>query len=289
MKDLESEQVMASGKAISLFLIDGIPDGRVACELFNWIGKGYKIPRRLLKESADREDLRKAGVYFLFGRDEGRNDVNSVYIGEAEEVYKRITQHQEKDFWTEVLLFISKDENLNKAHIKFLEFTIYTEAERANRYSIRNGNTPNCPAISELEQAVMTEFFENLKVLVGALGYKLFESLTNSVAMPGDEYILVAARGANAKAVLTSDGMVVGKGSEVAVTTVPSTPEPVVRLRDALLKDGVLVAENGKFVFARDHLFASPSTAASVVLGRSANGRIEWKDATGKTLKENEE
>src|SRR3954466_6255062 len=128
------EAQMATGRAISLFLIDGIPDGRVACELFNWTGKGFKIPRRMLKESADRPELRKAGVYFLFGRDDTRNEANSVYVGEAEEVIKRIPQHQEKDFWTEVLLFVSKDDNLNKAHIKFLEYTIYAKVAEVGRY-----------------------------------------------------------------------------------------------------------------------------------------------------------
>ena len=83
---------MSVGKAITLFLIDGVPDGRVACELLIWTGKCYRIPRRLLRESADRAELRKAGIYFLFGRDEARNDANFVYVGEAEEVYKRITQ-----------------------------------------------------------------------------------------------------------------------------------------------------------------------------------------------------
>jgi hypothetical protein len=81
---------MGVGRVISLFLIDGVPDGRVACELFNWIGKGFKIPRRLLKESVDRPDLHKAGVYFLFGRDDTRNEAHSVYVGEAEDVIKRI-------------------------------------------------------------------------------------------------------------------------------------------------------------------------------------------------------
>jgi hypothetical protein len=66
---------MPPGRAISLFLIDGVPEGRVSCELFNWTGKAYKIPRRMLKESADRSALLKAGVYFLFGRDEGQNHV----------------------------------------------------------------------------------------------------------------------------------------------------------------------------------------------------------------------
>lgn len=166
---------MAVGKSISLFLIDGTVDGVIACELFNWTGKGYKIPRTLLKTVADREDLKKAGVYFLVGHDE--SDQPLVYIGEAEEVYKRITQHQEKDFWTEVLAFVSKDENLNKAHVKYLEYTLHKDASDAGRYSLHNGNTPTKPAISEPERAVMLEFAENLRVMVGTLGYKLFEPL----------------------------------------------------------------------------------------------------------------
>lgn len=279
---------MSIGRAISLFLIDGAPDGRVACELLNWTGKGFKIPRRLLKESADRAELRKAGIYFLFGRDDTRSDVNCVYVGEAEEVIKRIAQHHDKDFWTEVVLVVSKDDNLNKAHVKFLEYMIYNKVAEVGRYELRNGNTPNKPVISEMEQAVMTEFFENLQLLIGTLGYKLFEPLINPTSLAAEEYLITAARGANARAVLTSDGMVVLKDSAAASTEVPSIPESVVRLRQSLTCDGVLRPQNGNLVFIRDHLFSSPSAAAGVVLGRSANGWIEWKNLNGITLKENE-
>ena len=96
-----------TGRGISLFLIDGTPDGRAACELFNWTGKAYRIPRNLLKDSAQRDELYKAGVYFLFGREEGESEIGRAYIGEAEEVFKRLQQHQDKDFWTEALVFIS--------------------------------------------------------------------------------------------------------------------------------------------------------------------------------------
>jgi len=34
------------------------------------------------------------------------------------------------------------------------------------------------------------------------------------------------------------------------------------------------------------YLFASPSLAAGVMLGRPANGRVEWKAADGRTLKD---
>jgi hypothetical protein len=280
---------MISGKAISLFLIDGIPDGRIACELFNWTGKSYKLPRSLLKDSSNREELYKAGVYFLFGRDESSPEVNMVYIGEAEEVYKRIIQHQDKDFWTEVLIFISKDDNLNKAHIKFLEFCVHDAASKAMRYNILNANTPTCPAISEPERAVMMEIVENLKLLVGTLGYKVFEPLTAPCVKIKDEYFITAARGAKAKAVVTNEGIVVIADSEVANSTVPSMTDTFKKLRQKLQDQGIIVQEGNKFIFSKDYLFSSPSTAATVVMGRNANGRTEWKDNRGKTLKENEE
>lgn len=273
---------MPIGKSISLFLIDGTTDGVVACELFNWTGKGYKTPRSRLKELSERADLKRAGVYFLFGRDE--TDSEAAYIGEAEEVYKRLLQHQDKDFWTEALVFISKDENLNKAHIKYLEYALYRSAAEAGRYQIVNSNTPNRPAISEAERAVMTEFAEHLCLLVGTMGYKLFEKLTKATISKQDRYIISAARGADAVAVVTSEGIVVLKGSKIAISEAPSTPQVFRAKRDRLLKDGVVK----DFAFTKDYLFSSPSTAAAVVMGRSANGLIEWKRQDGSTLKDNQ-
>lgn len=273
---------MNLGKSISLFLIDGTPDGIIACELFNWTGKGYKIPRNNLKDVAGRPDLKKAGVYFLIGRDE--NDKESVYIGEAEEVLKRLLQQQDKDFWSEALAFISKDENLNKAHIKYLEFTLHKQATDTGRYRITNSNTPNRPAISEAEQAVMTEFSENLKLLVGTMGFKIFEKLTKSNITKQEKYFISAARGAEAAGIMTSEGFVVLKGSKIASSEVPSIPESFKAKRQKVINENAL--ENWEF--KEDYLFPSPSTAAAIVMGRSANGLIEWKKRDGSTLKDNE-
>lgn len=280
---------MALGKAITLFLIDGDPNGRIACELFNWTGKAYKIPRRLLKESASRDELHKTGVYLLFGRDENDPNTSVAYIGEAEVVYKRIIQHQDKDFWNEAVVFISKDENLNKAHVKFLEYEIHEAAQSARRAVLKNSNTPGRPAISELEQAVMTEFLENLKLLVSTLGYKIFEPLLKRSTTDTTVYSIDAARGAKATALVTNEGIVVRKGSKAATSYVPSTPDYALTIRERLLERGILVERDGGIYFTEDHLFSSPSTAAAVVMGRSANGRIEWKDKHGRSLKENEE
>lgn len=132
-------------KLISLYLIDGIPDGRVACEIHNLTGKAYKIPRKLLKDSANRPDLRKAGIYFLFGRDENDSERSVAYVGEAEEVWKRVTEHQDKDFWTEAVVFISKEENLNKAHVRFSEYSIYDAGLAAKRCTLENITGPREP------------------------------------------------------------------------------------------------------------------------------------------------
>ena len=273
---------MSFGKSISLFLIDGRTDGIVACELFNWTGKGYKVPRNRLKELAQRQDLKKAGVYFLIGRDE--NDNEAVYIGEAEEVFKRLLQHQDRDFWSEALVFVSKDENLNKAHIKYLEYTLHKQSVDAGRYVILNSNNPNCPSISEADQAVMNEFAQNLTLLVGTMGYKVLEKLAKRSVAKQDRYYIKAARGADATAIITSEGVVVLKDSKIADTEVPSMPSGFSNKRKNLIESGVI--DSWKFV--KDYLFSSPSTAAAVVMGRSANGLIEWKRKDGNTLRDNQ-
>ena len=274
---------MSLGKSISLFLIDGTPDGVIACELSNWTGKGYKIPRNNLKDVSNRSDLKKPGVYFLIGHNE--DDKEAVYIGESEDVFKRLYQHQEKDFWTEALVFISKDENLNKAHIKYLEFSLHDEAVEANRYKIFNSNVPTKPAISEAEIAVMSEFSTNLKLLVGALGFRIFEKLTKSLTSKQDKYRIDAARGAVATGIMTTEGFVVFKGSKIANTEVPSMPESFKKKRAQIISENVVI----DFEFTQDCLFSSPSTAAAVVMGRSANGLKEWKLKDGSNLGENEQ
>ena len=121
------------GRKITLYLIDGDANGRIMCELSNWSGKAYKIPRNLIKKSEDRDDLNNTGVYILFGKDDSENNI--AYIGEAENIKQRLLQHlTQKEFWNEVIVFISKDNNLNKAHIKYIEGRLYEIASETDRY-----------------------------------------------------------------------------------------------------------------------------------------------------------
>jgi hypothetical protein len=278
---------MKFGKTIKIFLIDGDPNGRMSCELSNWSGKAYKIPRIKVKDCSDRADLMNStGVYLLFGKDEEGKD--QVYIGEGELILKRFNQQlNAKDFWNEAIVFISKDENLNKAHIKYLENRLHEIAKSANRYKLDNFVIPTQSSLSESDRAEMEEFIEYIKMLVNTLGHKVFDEKREfKPKQKQDVFYIKAARGADGQGQPTSDGFVVFKGSKAAGSTVASLIPSFITLRQKLLNDGVLL-DKGEFLeFPEDYIFSSPSTAATMVLGRNANGLTEWKQKSGKTLKD---
>jgi len=276
-------------KTIKLFLIDGEPNGRITGELSNWTGKAYKIPRIKIKDSNDREELKNPGVYLLFGKNE--EDKDQVYIGEAENIFKRLVQHlSAKEFWHETIIFISKDENLNKAHIKYLEKGLYETALNVNRYHV-NQNVPTKPSLSESDVAEMEAFMSNIKILVNTLGHKVFEE-KREIKTPQQQrktaFYIKAARGADASGEPTSDGFVVFKGSKATLDTVKSITSNFKRFRDQLIENGTLKKSGECYVFTEDYVFSSPSTAAVIVMGRNANGLNEWKMQDSTTLKEYE-
>jgi len=279
---------MKFGKTIKIFLIDGDPNGRMSCEISNWSGKAYKIPRVKVKDCSDREDLNNTGVYLLFGKDE--EGVDLVYIGEAETSLKRLIQHMtQKDFWYETIVFISKDENLNKAHVKYLENRLHDLAKSVHRYKIINTAIPTQSSISESDKAEMEEYLENIKLLVNTFGHKVFEEKREIITKQKphqDIFYIKAARGADAQGKPTSGGFVVFKGSKAAATTVASISPSFLKLRQHLIDKNILIQDGGTLEFSEDNIFSSPSTAAVMVMGRNANGLEEWKLIDGKTLKE---
>lgn len=278
------------GKTIKLFLIDGEPNGRMTCELSNWTGKAYKIPRIMIKDSSSREDLKSPGIYLLFGEnDEGKG---LVYIGEAETIIDRLKQHvAQKEFWSEVILFISKDENLNKAHIKYLENRLYELTKKVNSYVLENTTIPSKSSISESEIAEMEEFIENIKLLTNTLGHRVFESLVNaeiSKSKKSNLFYINATRGANGFGIPSSKGFIVFKNSEIATSTVDSMQKSLLNIRQKLIDNKTIVKNEKLLVFEKDYEFSSPSTAAAIVMGRNANGLREWKLKNGTSLKEYE-
>ncbi|NDA62602.1 MAG: GIY-YIG nuclease family protein [Chitinophagia bacterium] len=277
---------MKFGKTIKIFLIDGEPNGRMSCELSNWSGKAYKIPRIKIKDCSDRDDLTNTGVYLLFGKDDTGKD--QVYIGEAESILKRLNQQlTQKDFWNEAIVFISKDENLNKAHIKYLENRLHEIAKSVNRYTVDNSIVPTQSSISESDRAEMEEFIEYIKMLVNTLGHKVFDEKREFKPKQKQEsFFIKAARGADGQGEPTSDGFVVFKNSKAAATIANSMTPNFINYRQKLIDEGVLIDKGEYLEFLDDYIFSSPSTAAAMVMGRNANGLTEWKNKDAKTLKE---
>lgn len=279
---------MKFGKTIKIFLIEGNASSLMTCELSNWTGKAYKVPRLELNKLMERPDVAQAGIYLLFGRKENNKDL--AYIGEAENIILRLNQQiKEKDFWNEVILFISKDQNLNKAHIKYLESRLYEISKKNDRYELVNGNTPTKSNISESDIAEMEEFISNIKILTNTLGHKIFEEKVNKSNDIIDEskYLYIKSnRGSDAIGELTNEGFLVFKDSHAAGKVVASYPEISNKLRNELIEKKILKSKDEYYLFTEDYLFSSPSTAAMIVMGRSANGLIEWKNKNGIKLKE---
>lgn len=279
---------MSFSKTIQMYIFDGNPNGRIMCELSNWNGRVYKISRNELLQFSQREDSQNTGVYFLFGKDDENND--TVYIGEAEKMIVRLKQHlKDSEYWNDCIAVISKDNLLNKAHVKYLENSFYMLAQKSGRYNILNSTVPTCSSVSEYDEAMLQEFISNAKLLVNTLGYKAFDTIDDSNVNQRDEaeyFYIKAARGANAKGLIVSDGFAVMKGSIIASSTVPSMSESLKNRRNSLIKKGIV---NENFEFTKDYIFTSPSLAASIVMGRSANGLTEWKNNKNKSIKNLEE
>lgn len=279
---------MSFNKTVQIYIFDGNPNGRIMCELSNWNGRIYKVNRNELSLFAGREDATNTGFYFLFGKNEENQD--TVYIGEAENVLARLKQHlKDTDYWNDCIIIISKDNLLNKAHVKYLENRFYLLAKSAGRSVIINGSKPTCSSVSEYDQCMLEEFFNNTKLLVNILGYKIFDSIEETAMKQKNHdviFSITATRGAKATGKIVADGFVVLKNSRIASSVTPSMAACLVKFRNSLIENNII---NKEFTFTKDYLFTSPSLAAAVVMGRNANGRAEWKTDKKQSLKKIEE
>ncbi len=272
---------MGYNKTIQMCIFGGNPNGRIMCELSNWNGRVYKISRSELNEFAKRDDAEYTGVYFLFGKNSDNDE--TIYIGEAEKLVTRLKQHlKDESYWNDCIVVLSKDNVLNKAHVKYLENMFYQIAKAANRSEIVNNTVPTRSSISEFDESMLIEFIDNTKLLVNTLGYKSFEKFEQADNKKTLFFSIVAARGANASGYLVPDGFTVCKGSRIATNTTPSMSKNLVELRNRLIEKGII---DSGFAFTVDYVFSSPSLAAAVVIGRNANGRTEWKTSDKKTIK----
>jgi hypothetical protein len=241
-------------------------------------------------------------VYVLIGADSESPGRKKIYIGEGDTIITRLSAHnkaEDKDFWDECVLFVSKDQNLTKAHVRYLEGRLIKLAADAKRATLTNGTAPNVKGwLPEADEVEMEEFISQARLLLGSLGYDLFESQTTSTVLPtaGDVALPVPEQsptfqytgdGFNATCVVDADAgqFIVTSGSLARKYETASLQPTYKNLRKQLLENGVLVEQGqNSYRFTQDYPFGAPSAAAQVVSGSTVNGRAAWKTEGGQTL-----
>ena len=268
---------------IKLFLKHGDPKRLRTAEISNWSGKAVAAPRTDLDELLARDEAGQAAVYILTGHDPdtGRS---AAYIGEAEVLRDRLRTHRGNDSWISVTAFVSKDENLTKAHIRFLEGQLIEEARTTGRFRLENEASSGA-RLPEADRHEMEEFLEKIRQLLPVLG----SDILTPVAVPDQaatDRLTTGLKGLRATGRRTPTGFVVFAGSQAVASDRPSALAWSIEQRRALIADGTLAPADGALVFARDVEFSSPSAAAAIIHGGPVSGLTLWKDAEGRTLRE---
>ncbi|PMB91096.1 GIY-YIG nuclease family protein [Varibaculum cambriense] len=285
-----------AGKSINLFLMDGKPTGRIKGTLANWTGLAYKIPRTKLEQARNIPFLQQSGVYLLFGISNETGDP-AVYIGQAgirkngQGILNRWEEHKRdnrKDWWTEAVAFTTSNNSFGPTEISYLENRFRNMAISADRYLVMNGIEPTLGNLTEEKESEMEEYISYALLVIGALGYKVFEPLISGLekSVPPEEtedepLLFFRSKRAEASAQRTAEGFVVRAGSRISLEMAKSIPKNAIRLRkryaESISSDGVV---------SKNLLFASPSAAASFVGGSSLSGNVVWKTAEGRTIRD---
>lgn len=298
---------MNNGRTLKIFLVDGAPNGLLTAEIMNWTGHVLTGPRSRLSELVQRPEARRTGVYFLVGPDAGTGIGAQVYIGETDDVGQRMKEHNRpeekggKDFWEKVCVVTSKDANLTKGHVKYLESRLIKIADAAGRCKLQNGTDPGYGNLPEADRSDMEFFLEQIITLLPVLGFDFLRSMPRAIDPSNQPGVAKVAGstvpvfvadlrklGIRAKAQEIDGEFVIIKGSQARLSW-EGVGTSYSKLFADLLKAGVLApSTDGQLnVFTKDYAFSSPSAAAAMVAGRQSNGRVQWLlDGTSKTYGE---
>jgi len=284
------------GRSLELSFVDGYADGMLTAEVFNWTGHVLRIPRTRLAEGLKRKEAAQTGVYLLIGEDETGP---LAYIGEAEDMARRLSQHaRDRDWWNEAVLVTTYGDALHKAHVKYLESRLVKAAALTTSYRLENGNKPSGASLNEAATVNMESFLETLHMVLPAIKVDLFQTGRRVASeQPKAEkaeptrqefHLRLQRHGISARAVLENLEIVVLAGSQFRSEWIGGREHNTHywKLHDQLVQNGLLRLDGNNAILTEDYAFSSPSAAAAVISGRSANGRKEWKTPEGKTYAE---
>ncbi|SHN49989.1 GIY-YIG nuclease family protein [Erythrobacter sanguineus] len=284
------------GRSLKLFLVDGTPSGVITAELGVSSVRAVVANRVSLPDLISRDEASRTGVYLLLGSDDGEN--SKVYVGEGDSVRTRLSSHdsdESKAFFERVALIVSKDENLTKAHGRYLESRILEQIKGSGQAEIVNATSPSFTGLPEAEIADMERVLEEISILLPILGFDLFKSqkppvlsaeMVSGSRQPIDYRPVQASgqfiaqiRGATGEAIEDAGQFILLAGSKVYATEKSSFADHL-RLRKARLRqNGTLVdtTDPELWELTQDTNLGSPSAASAFMAGRSDNGRTTWR------------
>lgn len=294
MSDAPSRFPSRRGRTLKLYLADGTPSGVITAELGVSSVRAAVASRTALPELIRREEASRTGVYLLVGPDPDLPGRQLVYVGEGDQVKSRLAAHdadEAKEFFTRAVLIVSKDENLTKAHGRYLESRIIAAIRGAGRAKLVNGTEPPFKGLPEPEIADMERVLDEIEILLPVLGFDVLQPTIGDQApaagaLSPTPTFIAEIRKAKGRAVERGGEFVVLAGSTALRRESDAIPQSVKDARKALIEAGVLVpdADNELYRFAQDASFGSPSGASAAIAGRADNGRTTWRvEGNGQT------
>ncbi|MEY2341633.1 GIY-YIG nuclease family protein [Acidithiobacillus sp. IBUN Pt1247-S3] len=280
---------MSKPLTLQIYLPTGEPQGTRIANLTTRTVTVFDVPRREIEAFFQRKEADQVAVYYLFGTGD-EDEIPSCYIGRTSAARQRFREHLQKEdkrFWTRALIAVSSTNSKTDTHAGYLEWKSIQAAQQAGRYQLVNANAGSRPHTTEPLQAECEEIFETISILISTLGFLLFQPLATQAPKSQDIVVFCKGRGADAKAIYSTDGLTVFADSRCALEPTcndPTTAGRIRKKRDELLKTGHLQTSGEGVIFQKDTLFPSPSQASAVILYRSSNGWNDWKDQAGKTL-----
>ncbi|MEC8628445.1 MAG: GIY-YIG nuclease family protein [Pseudomonadota bacterium] len=278
---------MSIGRSVRIYLVDGSATGLITAEIINWTGHLLVGPRTRLDAALKREELKRTGVYLLYG-DSGETELPLVYVGEGDDISKRLYSHtrdETKDYWERFIAVTSKDLNLTKAHVKYLESRLIAVLKDLKKSVVQNKTDPAFDRLPEADISDMETFLNELRLILPVVGVDFLRKPNTDRkqsddlgASPDPEfYVNHLRKGIAARAIETDGEFVLLKGSRGSLNEAQSFSEKLKSFRDAILESGRAVKhDNGTFETTEDISFSSPSAAAVFLFGTSRNGRSDW-------------
>ena len=311
--------MIPSAKTIQIYLPKGNPRGLRLAEMTTRTVRLIEIPRIHICDFFEMPDANQVGLYFLIGETES-TDKPLLYVGQTGDLKRRLSQHDDKDFWTRAFVMLSTNNTMTQTHALYMEHKAIATAIDVGRYDVKNGNSGNKPHTPDPLKADCEELFYTLDVLLSTLGQPIFESLSiknnvkkfneatsdnkavtqleNLISLDSEPHpndinstknsvmlFYCNVSGGSATGYYDDDGFVLLAGSLIRKKTTSTMRKSVLEKRSKMLNNNTLVDYNNNFYeLVGDQLFKSLNDASQLVTGRSTNGWVTWKNAQGKDL-----